>query len=618
MTDKLFGSIGFSTCALFFALFIMFMSLSKKRYRDVENRIYFVLLILLFVWIFSEYGYVLCLHNGKTGTLTLFFCRVWMNILMIWQSLLTYYMIIVGTRHITDQEKRKKTLKKIAIVFGIILSIAIIISNLLPIEVNLETSAYTFGGDAVYTGFVLATLAMLVAIHTFLIRKDIITKQQKVPILFAIIIILGATFVQLVDVDLDFNYQSFESVTFLIMLFFTLESQDQKLLEEHEKQTQEAEKLNKEQTEFLTSMSHEIRTPMNAIMGLSEVILREESDDFNVVKHDMDNIHEAAVSLLELINNILDLSRIDSGKEELLDKNFDMKSVLENVNSLAKNNIYTDDVKLTIKVDSTMPSVYSGDSTKLVKVVANLVRNTLDYVSKGNVILDIKQVLDENNNPLLQFYSYGTGEILEHQEIIDYFNDDSRKNIINAKTLGIGLAKQYANMMNGSIIFNSPSKDVFSYVFRYPTSIVNPEPIGNVDILFRELNSDITKLDLSNKRILVIDDNELNTKLFARLLAEYNNTPDQAKSGQEGINLIMANTYDLVFLDHMMPEMDGIETIKKLMDMKKDLPPIVALTANAYSMAKDYYINEGFYNYLAKPINKNELYNLLFNVFNFK
>ena len=618
MTDKLFGSIGFSTCALFFASFLLVMYLSKKRYGNIESKIYFSLLVLVFVLVFAEYGYVVGLFKGNTGTTTKFFCRLWMNILMIWQLLMTYYFIAVETKTITDTKKRNKRLKLTAILFIVEFLVASTVSNLLPITFDLSLRVYAFGGDAVYPGFIFAVLAMVVAIHAFLIRKDIITKKQKVPIFFAILIVLIATFLQLIDTNLDFNYQNFESIMFLVMLFFTLESQDQKLLEEHEHQTQEAERLNKEQTEFLTSMSHEIRTPMNAIMGLSEVILREESDDFNVVKHDMDNIHEAAVSLLELINNILDLSRIDSGKEELLEKNFDMKSVLENINSLSKNNIYSNDVKFTINIDTNMPSVYSGDPTKLVKVVTNLVRNTIDYVNKGNVILDIKQIIDENNNPLLQFYVYGTGEIQDHQEITDYFIDSSRKNIISAKTLGVGLARQYATMMNGSIIFNSPNSEVYSYIFRYPTSIVNSEPIGNVDILFRELNSDITKLDLSNKKILVIDDNGLNIKLFARLLAEYNNTPDQAQSGQEGINLIMANNYDLVFLDHMMPEMDGIQTLKKLKDLKPDLPPIIALTANSYSMAKEYYINEGFYNYLAKPINKNELYNLLFNVFNFK
>lgn len=617
MSDKLFASFGFSICALFFASFTLAMYLNKKRYKNLENRLYFILLILIFALIISEFTYVIFLYNENTGPLTVLACRIWMNLLLIWQSILTYYMIVIGTRRMEDLQKRKKRLLITGIALGTIALACCIISNLLPIEFNNYNSrTYSFGGEATYTGFVLAGIAMVAAVYTLLIKKDIVSKKQKVPILFAILIISAVVVLQLVRTDLDFNYQNYESVIFLIMLFFTSESQDNKLLEEHEKQKNEAEKLNQEQTEFLTSMSHEIRTPMSAIMGLSEVILREESDDYNVVKNDMDNIHQASMALLQLINNILDLSRIDSGKETLIEKNFDIKSVLENINSLVKSNIDTQDITFTIKADNDIPSVYMGDASKITKIVTCLSVNAVYCINKGNIVLDVKIFLDENSNPILEFDIKATGEVIEHKEIPEYF-DKTKKNSINTITLGISLSKQYSDMMNGTITYES-NPDQFIYTFKVPLSIINNDPIGNIDILFKEINSDITKLDLSNKKILIIDDNELNIKLLARLLAEYNNTSDSAKSGEEGINKIMNQQYDLVFLDHMMPDMDGIETIRILKDKKQDLPPIIALTANTFSGAKDFYISEGFYDYLEKPINKNELYNLLFNMFNYK
>lgn len=612
MNNMLFGSMGFSACSLFFASFTLAMYLNKKRYKDLENTLFFALLLLVFVLIFFEFGYIYYLHKGDTGTMANILCRGWLNGLIIWMIGFTYYIIVTITRKINDLSRRNKLRKNIGIIFIVVCIISLTISNLLPIEFyDSSYHIYSFSGDAAIIGFALAGCTLLTMVYAYVIRKDMVTSVQRKPIIFTISSIGIVTLLQFLFPQIDHNFQNFESVMLLITLFFTLESQDNKLLEEHEKSKDEADKSNAEQTEFLTSMSHEIRTPMSVIMGYSEVILRERSNDYGIVKKDLDNIHFAAEGLLELINNILDLSKIDSGKELLIQNDFEIKNLIIELNDLINSRIDDNKVKYTINVDENLPSIYNGDVAKLKKILSNLLINTIYYTNEGSINFEIKQVVDDSKN-LLHFGIHTKGGYINPDIVSKYLSDEKSVDITNNALLSMNLAKIYSNIMEGNISFESDKGSNFSYIFEYSPLIMDSKPIGNINSLFTK---DDVKLNLENKNILVVDDNNLNIKLFVKMLNEYHANIDSANSGMECIEMIGNKKYDAVFLDHMMPEMDGIETIHKLEDLKGDLPPIIALTANANTGDREYYLSEGFSEYLVKPINRMELNNLLEKIF---
>ena len=609
MDDRLFGSIGFSGCSLFFVIFVFIMFLNKRRYKDLDNSLFLSLIILSFLLIFSEFAYTYFLSRGYYNDTGALFCRIWLNILIIWMLDFTYYIIVNTTKKIISIEERKNKCKKFGILFLVGGLILLIISNLLPIEFyDLSYHIYSFSGPAAIVGFLMAAITLLITTYAFVIRKDMVNSTQRKSIVFTVSSIGLVTLVQIIYPQIDHNFQNFESTMLLVMLFLTLESQDNKLLAEHEKAKEQAEELNKEQTDYLTSMSHEIRTPMSAIMGLSEVILREKNDNFNIVKNDMDDIHKASVFLLELINNILDLSRIESGKETIVEKNFELVNSIININNIIKNKIDKSRINYNTKVDNNIPSVIYGDVTKIEKIAINLLINTLSYLEKGNLLFEVNY--DTENNRL-RFIIESNGNITSHDEVKKIFKYNLELTQVNSTILGINLAKKYSDIIKSNIIF-SESLNQFKYIFEFIPTIINMKPIGNIESLLNENNN---VFDLSSKKILVVDDNELNIKLMIRLLNSYKVNIEYVTSGAECIDKVQNNKYDLIFLDHMMPEMDGIVTLGKLNDLIKDLPPVIALTANNYAGAKEFYKQNGFTDYLDKPLSVNKLHELLVKIF---
>ena len=618
MDDMLIGSIGFSICSFFFASFILVMYLNKKKYKDLENIIFFSLLLLVFLLIFSEFGYISVLSsNGKNLTAELL-CRCWLNLLIIWMITYTYYIIVLLTKKINDKDEMVSKRKTIGIVCACICLVSLVVSNILPIEFYDETyHIYSFSGPAAYIGFAIAGVTLLNLFYSFIIRKDMVTSSQRKTISYTVLSITVVTILQFLFPVIDHNFQNFECVMLLLMLYLTLEDQDSKLLIEHEKSKEESEKANLEQTEFLTSISHEIRTPMGVVMGFSEVILRDKSDDYLVVKNDMDNIHRAAETLLKIINDILDLSSIESKKEKVLEKDYEIVNILDDLNKFVLSNI-DENIAFSIDIDKELPSTYNGDPTKITKILSNLLITSIKYTSKGNIILHVKKIVDDNSKTIIQFYIETSGSYIDEYDVLNFFNNkESNSNGFNSSTLGLNVAKLYSEMIDGRISFKSNNGRDFSYIFEIEPLINNIMPVGDISSLFTK-NENIKDVNLKGKTILVVDDNSLNLKLLSRMLSEFGCSVEQANSGLECIDMVQNKQYDLIFLDHMMPDMDGIETLRKIEDIIEKRPPIIALTANSFDGVKDYYIKEGFTDYLEKPINRERLIKELIESLNIK
>ena len=615
MVYNYFSSVGFSFCALCFLVLIVIMYTSKEKYKNIENTLFIALLALNGFLILDEFVYVYCISiKDSIPLLTTIMCKSYLIGIVCWMATFLYYMVAQITRKIEVQEEKESIRKKMLYLhIGLVILLSVLVL-IFPIEYKDYTNHfYNFGGPAINIGYIMGAIVIVVALYWLFTTNKDMTKESKKPLLLAIFFNICIVAVQFFVPNADYNIQNFEFATILMALFFTLESQDNKLLSEREKSKEEAEKVNAVQTQFLTSMSHEIRTPMSTIMGFSESLLREGDVTEEMVKHDTKYIHLAAVNLLDLINNILDLSRIDSKKEQMVEQEFELKESLLEISETVNTKIENKDVKFEIKMNEELPSKYVGDAPKVSKIVSNLIGYLINKSEIRDLVLNVSDFKLSNGEFAFLISLIVTSPLVEEEyQKLEKEYEELKENEVNNLTLGLVVAKRYIELIGANLNI-SHDANFIRYDIYVPVQVIDPTPIGNIFVEIQNIEN--AKLDLTGKKILVVDDNEINIKLIKRLLAEYNPDIDSCTNGMEAINKVQEVRYDLIFLDHMMPGLDGIQTLSKMKDLIASVPPAIALTANSYSGAREKYIEDGFYDYLAKPFNVNDLKNLLIGVF---
>lgn len=389
------------------------------------------------------------------------------------------------------------------------------------------------------------------------------------------------------------------------------------LVMEGEKQS--AILANKSKAKFLANMSHEIRTPINAVLGMNAMILRE-SDDMEIRSYAMD-IQNAGQSLLSLINDILDFSKIESGKMEILTVEYDFSSVVHDIVNMISTKAEAKELTMQLFIDEKLPSRLFGDDVRLRQVLVNLLTNAVKYTEEGGVSLSISGEC-RDNTAVLTFVVEDTGIGIKEEDIQKLFEEftrieEGRNRNIEGTGLGINISVQLLNLMGSKLMVESTYGKGSKFYFTLAQEIADKEPIGNLEERIRRQATEYSycaNFTASKAKVLVVDDNAINRRVFVNLLKETRVHVDEASGGEECLELIQERKYHIIFLDHMMPEMDGIETlhcIKGLEDYKSKGAPIIALTANAISGAKEMYLREGFDDYLSKPINPDKLERML-------
>ena len=393
--------------------------------------------------------------------------------------------------------------------------------------------------------------------------------------------------------------------------------QYRRTIEELEKAKQDAEKArltekeaNAVKTEFLANMSHEVRTPINAILGFNEMIMKE-TQESQTAEYAV-NVKAAGTALMSIINDIFDFTNMDANKVELSHEPYSTRGLLQDMVTYADYNVNKKNLKLFTYIDENLPKELCGDAMRLTQVLNNLISNAVKYTQKGFVAITIKWEKMSEKRGMMAVFIEDSGIGIKPEDmdkITEYFIRTDMKRNQNIQGLGLGLSivTKLLNLMNSSLQIKSEYEKGSEFSFRLMQEVVDPTPVGKVewkhDFQFLLKENRGKQFIAPDVKILSVDDNAVNLDLFCGILKDTKIKIDTALNGQEALELIKKNDYHMIFLDHMMPVLDGMKTMEiiKEQDLCPDTP-IIALTANAIAGMEKKYIGAGFQGYMTKPI----------------
>lgn len=384
---------------------------------------------------------------------------------------------------------------------------------------------------------------------------------------------------------------------------------------------EQAELANQGKTIFLSNMSHEIRTPINAVLGLDEMIIRE-SEEETIRDYAMD-IKSSGKSLLALVNDVLDFSKIESGKLELVNTEYDVSSVINDLVNMISARAIGKGLSFMVDVKPEVPHLLFGDEVRIKQIILNLLTNAVKYTDEGTVTLTIDYSKVDNEKIKLLVSVKDTGKGIKEADMEKLFVpferiEEKRNRNIEGTGLGMSITKQLLSLMDSELQVDSVYGKGSNFTFEIIQGVRDWKAIGNYQEAYRRQKSLAIKYKeqfrAPKARILVVDDTVINLKVFSGLLKKTEVMIDEAHSGAECLNFVSENDYHIIFIDHMMPDMDGIETLRRIKEMdssKNSVVPTIALTANATSGSREFYLKSGFTEYLTKPIEPLKLEQML-------
>ena len=568
-------------CNIYILLVVVLYSLKAKNNR-ISSKTFARLLWITFISMtfYIVTGYFSSMHLKGAMILG----RILSFAIVSWEYYLIYYLSITFRSDEENKEHMAKHKTKYIIAGIIITIINIVLSIVLSFGFNQKAPGlpYTMTGNLMLYYNVIGLVALLSTIVFLVIHRKRVGKLAKI-LCFMSMVYCILSFVLEAIIHEPVNDVPFIQSIVIFFLYLSQESQDALLLDSYNESVKQAEESNKLKAEFIMNMSHQLRTPMNTILGFSESILTTEELTLEGVKEDSENIKIASKRLLDLINSILDISKIESKKEVLNNEDYNLDSIIYDVSSHINSKINKDNLVFTINANSNCPNDLYGDGYKLCKILNIILYNAIKNTEYGEVSLNVSSSVVDAENHEFTFHIKNTGHAMKVESFERNFDDLMRlnsegNNDIDADTLKIIVAKGLLNILGGTIDFINQKGQGTQYIIKVKQKVTTQNELGNIREKI-QTKHDVSHeiISLIGKKALIIDDKKINSIILERLLEQYNITVESITNPRDGIEKAVNLGYDIIFVDHEMEEMTGEEVVKKLEASGNKIPPVVGL-----------------------------------------
>ena len=507
----------------------------------------------------------------------------------------------------------------------LIISTAYTVINIINIPAKIITTYDehgTFGHGPLYAiTFAGVALIITFALVATIFDRKYYTKSQLISVIILYFLTAASTVLELL-VDSRTLFINFGIAIGLLVVFTTLESPDYAKAiaakTEAEKAKIEADKANSAKSDFLARMSHEIRTPMNAIMGMNEMIINSTHEDQTKIYSS--DAYNAAHNLLDIINEILDFSRIESGKLDLIEDKYSLTAILRDLWVLFTTKANDKGLSIEFDIDPELFDERNGDRVRIRQILINLLNNAIKYTDEGKVTLKVSTVSAEDSRDLVKYEIIDTGRGIKEEDkkkLFEAFSriEENKSTNIAGTGLGINITTALLRLMNSELKVDSTYGKGSNFYFTLSQDVLTSKKIGSFkDVKAEEVVVSNSVVNVSGKKVLCVDDTPLNLKVFRAFLKDSSIETNLAESAKDALVLTLKNKYDLIFMDHLMPEIDGVECLKLIREQEGGLnndTPIIVLTANAIKGAQEKYTQLGFADVCFKPYTKDQLIKII-------
>lgn len=594
--------VSFSICSFIFVLMFIIFYFSKERLNTLDTKMYSYILVTNIIGIMIDvFGYFIFKIYGSESFISIMVSKFYLVYYFLWAYFFLLYIFVISFREKSEYLLQKKFTKSIIILTSLFICLIILI---MPIQITYEDNVAYSSGLSVNMVYGLCFIMVGIMLYCLLRNLKKTSTKEYIPLLTFMVLSTFCMIIQKTYPEITLMLMCHSIVTSL--MYFTIENPDVKMVKELEVAKNEAEKANHAKSEFLSSMSHELRTPLNAIVCFSELLeskegLDSESKDF------AKDIVSASHNLLDLVNGVLDISKIEAGKMELINKEYNSFELFNSLSTMVIPRIGDKPIDFKTVIASDIPPVLKGDTGKLKQIILNLLTNAVKYTDKGFIKYRVECINDyKNNQTKLIITVTDTGRGIKKEDIDRLFKkferlEEDRNTSIEGTGLGLAITESLAELMGGKITVISDYGKGSTFKFVVVEEIVNKES----NLVVNEQTT-LNYETFEGKKVLVVDDSKLNLKVAENVLKNFKVSTETVTSGLECLSCVKSKKYDIIFMDIMMPNMSGVEVLKKLREEKVNIP-VIALTADAIEGQEEKYISEGFDGYLSKPIDKTKL-----------